>query len=120
VGQQSPSLDELAGVPLLANLPHDSLARLAEGMERREPEPGEVVLREGDQGDRFYVVLSGMLPVRRHDVGQRRVLMPGEYFGEVALVEDVPRTATVSAVRASAVASCDEAAFAELVRPLFW
>jgi len=120
VGQQSPTVDELAGVPILANLTPEELARLAGRMERRELEPGEAVLREGEEGHHFYVVLSGMLSVHRHDVGQRRLLMPGEYFGEVALVEKIPRTATVSAVTASAVASCDEAAFAELVGPLFW
>jgi CRP-like cAMP-binding protein len=61
-----------------------------------------------------------MLAVRRHDLGQRRVLLPGEYFGEIALVEGTPRTATVSAVTTSTVASCDEPTFTELVRPLFW
>jgi cAMP-dependent protein kinase regulator len=113
-------VDELSGVPILANLTSEELARLAERMERRELEPGEAVLREGEEGRHFYVVLSGMLAVHRQDVGQRRVLMPGEYFGEVALVEGIPRTATVSAVTASTVASCDETGFAELVGPLFW
>jgi cAMP-dependent protein kinase regulator len=120
VEQRSPTADELAGVPLLANLPADALVSLAERMERRELEPGEAVLREGEEGHHFYVVLTGMLAVHRQDVGQRRVLMPGEYFGEVALVEGIPRTATVSAVAASTVASCDETGFAELVGPLFW
>ena len=118
--QRSPTADELAGVSLLANLPADALVSLAERMERRELEPGEAVLREGEAGHHFYVVLSGMLAVRQHDLGQRRVLTPGEYFGEIALVEGIPRTATVSAVAASTVASCDKSAFAEFVGPLFW
>jgi CRP-like cAMP-binding protein len=47
------------------------------------------------------------------------VLRPGDYFGEVALTMDVPRTATVAAITPSVVASCDRATFDELLRPLF-
>ena len=51
--------------------------------------------------------------------GQRGVLRPGDYFGEVALAMDVPRTATVTAITPAVVASCDRATFDELLRPLF-
>ena len=47
------------------------------------------------------------------------MLRPGDYFGEVALAMDIPRTATVRAMTPSVVASCDRATFDELVRPLF-
>jgi CRP-like cAMP-binding protein len=49
----------------------------------------------------------------------RRVLRPGDYFGEVALAMDVPRTASVTALTPTTLASCDRAAFDEFIRPLF-
>ena len=77
------------------------------------------MVEEGETGSRFYVVLSGMLAVSQADLGARRVLRPGDYFGEVAPAMGVPRTASVRALTAVTLASCDQAAFDELVRPLF-
>ena len=116
---QMASVHELAQIGLLNALPGQTLARLAERMERRLLAPGEAVLRQGDAGDRFYVVISGILNVRQESRGERGVLRPGDYFGEVALVLDIPRTATVSAMMPATIASCDRATFEELVRPLF-
>jgi ATP-binding cassette subfamily B protein len=87
-------------------------------MERVELAPGTVVVREGDDDDRFYVVFSGMLTVT-NAMGERGLLRPGDYFGEVAPAMDMARTATVTAMTPCVVASCDEATFDELVRPLF-
>ncbi len=116
---QSATAHELARIELLAGLPGDVLARLGERMERRHVAPGERVVRQGDDGDRFYVVLSGLLRATQTGRGERSVLRPGDYFGEVSLLADVPRTATVKAVTPATVASCDRAAFDELVRPAF-
>jgi CRP-like cAMP-binding protein len=88
-------------------------------MERQEVMPGTVLLREGEPGDRFYVVFSGVLAVTQRALGERNLLRPGDYFGEVALAMDMPRTATVSAVTPAVVASCDRETFDEIVRPLF-
>jgi ATP-binding cassette, subfamily B, bacterial len=113
------TVTELSRIGLLASLPGESLNRLAARMRREELAPGHAAVQEGDEGDRFYVVLSGLLNVSQQDRGQRRVLRPGDYFGEVALAMDIPRTATVRAVTPSVVASCDREAFDELIRPLF-
>lgn len=88
-------------------------------MAREEVAAGAGLLDEGAPGERFYVLLSGMLAVSQQEIGERRVLRPGDYFGEVALAMDVPRTASVRAVTPAVVASCDKATFDELVRPLF-
>ena len=88
-------------------------------MEREDVAPGTGVVREGEPGERFYVVLSGLMTVSQASLGPRRVLRPGDYFGEVALAMDVPRTATVRALTPATVASCDRETFDELVRPLF-
>ena len=66
-------------------------------------------MREGEPGDRFYVVLSGMLNVSQEGLGERRLLRPGDSFGEVALAMGIPRTASVRAVTPAVVASCDQA-----------
>ena len=81
--------------------------------------PGTVVVREGEPGERFYVVFAGMLSVTSSAMGPREVLRPGGFFGEVALAMNMPRTATVTAITPAVVASCDRATFDELLRPLF-
>jgi ATP-binding cassette subfamily B protein len=110
---------ELSRIGLLASLPGETLARLAQRMVREEVPAGAGVVAEGEDGDRFYVVLSGMLSVSQQSRGTQRVLRPGDYFGEVALAMHVPRTASVRALTPATVASCDQATFDEFVRPLF-
>jgi CRP-like cAMP-binding protein len=119
VRRQSATVHELAQVELLAGLPGEVLARLGERMERREVAPGERIVAQGGEGDRFYVVLAGLLRATQDERGERGLLRPGAYFGEVALLMDTPRTASVEAVTPATVASCDRATFDELVRPLF-
>ena len=110
---------EFARIPLLAELPGETLGKLAAKMTREEVAPGKHVVTEGEGGDRFYILLRGMLAVSQEVRGPRRILRPGEYFGEVALAMDIPRTASVSALTPSTVASCDRATFDEFIRPLF-
>jgi CRP-like cAMP-binding protein len=110
---------EFSRIGLLATLSGEKLAKLGQRMERERVAPGATVVNEGDPGDRFYVVLSGMLTVEQDAQGARRVLRTGDYFGEVALAMDVPRTASVRALTPAVVASCDAATFDEFVRPLF-
>ena len=113
------TVHELTRIGLLSGLPGEQLSKLAARLEREEIAAGETVVREGDAGDRFYVVLSGMLNVSQEGLGERRILRPGDAFGEVALAMGIPRTASVRAVTPAVVASCDQAAFDELLRPLF-
>ena len=115
---QSATVHELARVELLAGLPGEVLARLGERMERRVLAPGERIVVQGEDGDRFYVVLSGVLQASQEERGARGLLRPGAFFGEVALLMDTPRTASVQAVTPATVASCDRETVDELVRPL--
>jgi CRP-like cAMP-binding protein len=110
---------ELSRVGLLATLPGETLARLAHRMTREDIPAGAAVVSEGEAGDRFYVVLSGMLSVSQQSRGAQSVLRPGDYFGEVALAMQMPRTASVRALTPATVASCDLETFNEFVRPLF-
>jgi CRP-like cAMP-binding protein len=113
------SVTELARVGLFADLSGETLGKLADRMQREEVTPGTVLIREGEPGDRFFVLLSGLAGVSQATLGERRVLKAGEFFGEVALTMNVPRTATVTAMTPCVVASCDERTFDELLRPLF-
>ncbi|MCZ7588766.1 MAG: cyclic nucleotide-binding domain-containing protein [Gaiella sp.] len=113
------SVTELSRVGLLSSLPGEALTRLAERMVREDVPAGRTIVAEGETGERFYVLLSGMATVAQAGRGARSVLRPGETFGEVALAMGVPRTATVTAMLPSVVASCDRATFDELLRPLF-
>jgi len=110
---------ELSRVGLLATLSGETLGRLAERMRRETVSPGSAVVNEGEDGDRFYIVLSGMFTVSQATRGAQSVLRPGDYFGEVALAMDIPRTATVRALTPATVASCDRTTFDEFVKPLF-
>jgi hypothetical protein len=110
---------ELSRIGLLATLPGETLARLAQHMMREDIPAGAGVFSEGEEGDRFYVVLSGMLAVSQQSIGAQAVLRPGDYFGEVALAMHMPRTASVRALTPATVASCDQATFDEFIRPLF-
>ena len=113
------TVTELARIGLLADLPGERLNQLAGRMAREDVAAGAGVLEQGEPGERFYVLLSGMLAVTQVGLGRRRVLRPGDYFGEVALAMDIPRTASVRAVTPAVVASCDKSTFDEFLRPLF-
>jgi len=113
------TVTELSRVALLSGLSGQKLTEIARRMDREDVPPGRQVVREGEPGDRFYVVLSGLFAVSQEDLGPRRVLRPGDYFGEVALAMSIPRTASVRALTPAVVASCDQEAFDELLRPLF-
>jgi ATP-binding cassette subfamily B protein len=110
---------ELSRIGLLATLSGETLGRLAHEMTREDIPAGAGVVSEGEDGDRFYVVLSGMLAVSQQSRGAQSVLRPGDYFGEVALAMDIPRTATVRALTPVTVASCDRETFDAYIRPLF-
>jgi MFS family permease len=115
VATQPPSsLGLLRGVPLLALLPEPTLEALARSTVRVEAEPGEVVIREGEPGELFYVIESGEVEVTKEG---RHVttLGPGDYVGEIALLRDVPRTASVTATTATVFQALDRGTFVPAV-----
>jgi len=114
------TVTELSQIGLLQELPGEQITKLAHNMKRAEIPAGSPIVPEGGEGAHFYASRRGLLAVsNRGGLGPRRVLRPGDYFGEVALAMDVPRTASVTALTPTTVASCDRATFDEFVRPLF-
>jgi CRP-like cAMP-binding protein len=88
----------LRGVEIFAQLPEPVLERLAASATTVDVGPGEAVVTRGEPGHQFYVIAAGRVAVELEDgTGE---LGAGDFFGEIALLRDVPRTATVRAVDA--------------------
>jgi MFS family permease len=89
-------LELLRAIPIFSPLSAPVLEGLAARLEPVRVAAGEEIVRQGEHGDRFYVVAAGEVEVAI-DGRPQATLEPGEYFGEIALLRDVPRTATVTA-----------------------
>ena len=89
-------IDALGRVPLLAGLSRRELSKILEFSEELEFFPGKVIVKAGNQARDFYLVLQGharlTVPMRR-----TALLGPGDYFGEMAVLDGGPRSATIVA-----------------------
>ncbi|KRF24847.1 MFS transporter [Phycicoccus sp. Soil803] len=102
------------GVHMFAPLDRTALEGLARQLTRVEVEAGALVFDEGDAGDQFFIIESGAVEVW-HDGTLLRREEAGDYFGEIALLRDVPRTAQVRAVAPTVLRGLDRKAFLEAV-----
>ena len=123
IAEQSPGkgvlmLDELRKIPLFADLFEEDLKRLYQMAETISVPAGQLVLREGDQGDSLFVVLGGELEVTKRQ-GSQDVLLalykPGQFFGEMALLEQAPRSASVRTLQESRLLVVSQVAFQTLL-----
>jgi CRP-like cAMP-binding protein len=96
---------------VFAPLPSPQLEAVARRAVWTTVPAGTVVIREGDAGDRFFVLAGGGVRVDRGGLELRTIEAPGEGFGEIALLRGVPRTATVTALVDSELLAIDRAAF---------
>jgi predicted MFS family arabinose efflux permease len=104
----------LRRLPIFAPLAATSIERILSELTWLEAPNGAIVIREGDAGDRFYVLAEGRVAVSKGGV-ELRVEGPGDYFGEIALLRDVPRTATVTALEHLRMFAIDRDRFLEAV-----
>ena len=91
----------LASIPMFRHLGIRQRARLALLFCRRTYQPGAVIVRQGDTSMSFYVVLTGKVRVVRQSAGDTVGIVeegPGSFFGEMGVIDDLPRAATVMAL----------------------
>ena len=91
--------DRLKDVPFFSSLTDQDLAAVAQHIDEISPAAGTVLAREGDLGDRFFVIESGTAEVTR-DGAPVTKLAAGDFFGEIALLREERRVATVTATSA--------------------
>ena len=105
----------LAATPLFSRLSERELLSVMQLADIEDYDTDEVVMREGEPGDKLYIALSGKLTVAS---GQSVIseLGPGEHVGEMSLIRTVPRSATITAVEPSELVSIRRADFFELIR----
>jgi MFS family permease len=100
----------LTGVPIFSPLPGTSLEQLATRLVPLRIDAETMIVREGDEGDRFYIVAEGQLQVTQEGVTIAE-LTAGDYFGEIALLRDTSRTATVTATTDAVLYALDREDF---------
>ena len=112
-------LRSMREVELFRDIDPAELQIIAEKMQEQSFENREVVFREGDPGDRLFILLQGTMHVyvtRKSKVITYNRLQPGECFGEMALIENVPRSATVQADAPSMCLTLSRQEFLELLK----
>jgi CRP-like cAMP-binding protein len=101
----------LRGDRILSPLPAPQLEAVARGATWLMLERGETLIREGEPGDRYYVLVSGSLRITQGGRPLRDLATPGDGLGEIALLRDIPRTATAMATAPVVVLAVERAAF---------
>ena len=91
-----PSAETLRKVPLFSGLESRDLERIADSFKERKYSAGDTIAGEGEGGAGFFVIGEGAARVTVNDA-DRGTLGPGDYFGEIALIDEGARTATVTA-----------------------
>lgn len=107
----------LKSMPILKSLTTYDRAKLADALDTEFYEPGQVIVKEGDVGENFYLIEYGDCDVSKKDQGIVAHLKAHDYFGEVALLNDLPRQATVTARTKTKVATLGKSGFQRLLGP---
>jgi CRP/FNR family cyclic AMP-dependent transcriptional regulator len=108
--------DVLGRVPLFAGVPARHVRKIASLGSLARFEAKEPIVNAGDPGDAFYVILSGRAKVRRGSGRAVAELGPGVYFGEMALLDGAPRSATIVAETATTCLMLTRKRFAKILR----
>ncbi len=110
-------LDLLKRIPLFEHCSKKDLQRIAQIADELDLRAGKVLITEGERGREFFVLVSGEVEVRRK--GRKlNTLGPGNFFGEMALLSKIPRTATVTALTPLDVLVITDRAFVDLLEQM--
>jgi cAMP-dependent protein kinase regulator len=109
----------LEGVPLLSTLDSYERSKVADALETQKYPPGSVIIKEGDAGEAFYLLESGEAEAYKSGI-EHPVLTykKGDYFGELALLNDAPRAASVVSKTEVKVATLGKNGFQRLLGPV--
>src|SRR6266550_3032629 len=110
-----PKLQALGRVPLFAHCSKKELEFIARGGDEVEVPAGRTLTRQGRSGDTFYVLLEGEAEVKV-DGKRRRVLKPGDFFGEISMVDRGLATATVTSLTAARLFVMSHAQFRDAIK----
>ncbi len=112
-------MTRLLQTPAFQYVPATNLQAIFMRMQKAHASAGQVIIKQGDTGDYFYVLIDGRCMVTREQVGQKPLrlseLTPGSSFGEDALISDAPRNATVTATVPSVVMRLAKGDFQKLL-----
>jgi hypothetical protein len=101
-GKAKVTAEDLRAMPMMEELSDELVEAVAARMVSEQVGPGEMIVKEGDPGDKFYIVATGKVEVHTSGIHGERlrlaVLADGDYFGEIALLKGEPRTANVQAL----------------------
>jgi ATP-binding cassette subfamily B protein len=106
--------DRLRKIPFFARLDDATLAAMANRFVTEWYAAGDTIFREGDEGDKLRIIVRGTVEILK-GTQQVALLQDGDFFGEIALISDVPRTATAKARQASVLLALDRAQFDNLM-----
>ncbi|CAN3375703.1 hypothetical protein DIURU_001262 [Diutina rugosa] len=107
----------LKDVKVLSSLTPQERSKLADALKTEVYHKGDKIVVEGEKGENFYFIEKGACKVYSNDKGELTQLKDGDYFGEIALLNDLPRQATVEAVDTVIVATLGKSGFERLLGP---
>ena len=89
-------MDLIKGVPLFANASKGELAEVAGIADQVDLPAGKTLIKEGDNAREFFILIEGSADVTQAGKHVRKIMGPGDFFGEIALISKAPRTATIT------------------------
>jgi CRP/FNR family transcriptional regulator len=110
--------EEIRKFFLFQLLNNEELGSVAELLKERDFQPGSIIFSQGEEGNTMFIVKSGVIKITmKLQDGEKEIvtLGPDGFFGEIALFERVPRTATATAVQDSIIYEIDRDNFAEVI-----